>query len=409
VSVQPTPRPTADDERIQLLDQLRGLALFGILLVNMIFMAQPVVVVLRDQVPVSDLDRAARAFIDLFAEGKFISTFSLLFGIGFYILSQRFESRERPFKRVAVRRYVMLLVFGIAHGTLLWPGDILCTYALLAFLLLPFRKRKPRTLLIWIAAIGCLLAILLTVGAIVASMSGDSTTSAKDAQEVAARIAQAMEAYSSPSFIEVTAQRAKDFLLLLLLDAQASPMILSMFLWGLYLGKQGWLADPAAHARQLRRLLVVGLVVGVPTALFHAIHGLLRAGTFHISAMTVLDGLATLVSGMALALAYVSAIALASRDARWRSRLAFLAPVGRMALSNYLAQALIASLIFYGYGLGLIGQVSHAVGLLITVAIFALQILWSRWWFRHFRFGPLEWLWRAATYLTLPPMRLRSR
>jgi uncharacterized protein len=186
-------------------------------------------------------------------------------------------------------------------------------------------------------------------------------------------------------------------------------MILSMFLWGLYLGKQGWLADPAAHARQLRRLLVVGLVVGVPTALFHAIHGLLRAGTFHISAMTVLDGLATLVSGMALALAYVSAIALASRDARWRSRLAFLAPVGRMALSNYLAQALIASLIFYGYGLGLIGQVSHAVGLLITVAIFALQILWSRWWFRHFRFGPLEWLWRAATYLTLPPMRLRSR
>ena len=406
MSIPPTPRPTADDERIQLLDQLRGLALFGILLVNMIFMAQPVVVVLRDQVPVSDLDLAARAFIDLFAQGKFISTFSLLFGMGFHILNQRFESRERPFKRVAARRYLMLLVFGVAHGTLLWPGDILCTYALLAFLVLPFRRRKPRTLLIWIAAIGGLLVFLLTVGAIVASMSGDSATPAKEAQEVAARIAQVMEAYTSSSFIEVTAQRAKDFLLLLLLDAQVAPLILSMFLWGLYLGKQGWLADPAAHARQLRRLLVVGLAVGVPTALFHTIHGLLRTGAFRVSTTTVLDGMATLVSGMALSIAYVSGIALLSRDARWRSRLSFLAPVGRMALSNYLAQSLIASLLFYGYGLGLIGRFSYAVGLLLTVAIFAAQIVWSRWWFRNFRFGPLEWLWRAATYLTLPPMRL---
>ncbi len=408
MSVQATPRPTADTERIQLLDQLRGLALFGILLVNMIFMAQPVIAVLRDQVPVSDLDRAARAFIDLFAQAKFISMFSLLFGMGFYILGQRFESRERPFKRVAVRRYLALLLFGVAHGTLLWPGDILCTYALLAFLLLPFRRRAPKTVLIWIAAIGGLLVVMMTVGMIVASMSGDGAAGPREAQEVADRIAQAQAAYSSSSFIEVTAQRAKDFLRLLLVDIGASPLIISMFLWGLYLGKKGWLADPDAHARQLRALLVAGLAVGVPTALFHTVHGL-RSDELPVSAMTALDGMATLVAGMALALAYASGIALLSRAARWRSRLDFLAPVGRMALSNYLAQSLISSLIFYGYGLGLIGQVSYAIGLLISVAVFVVQIFVSRWWFQHFRFGPLEWLWRAATYLTLPPMRLRPR
>ncbi len=346
MSVQPNPRPTVDHERIQLLDQLRGLALLGILMVNMIYMAQPLLAVLSDEIPVSELDRAARAFIHLFAQAKFISMFSLLFGLGFHILGQRFESRGRPFKRVAARRYLALLGFGVAHGTLLWYGDILSAYALLAFLLLPFRRRAPKTLLIWIAAIGGLIVITTVAPAIVASLSGHDAEAARD-HHVADRLAQATAAYTSTSYLEVTAQRARDFLLILALNLQSAPLIFSMFLWGLYLGKKGWLSDPDAHAGELRTLLVAGLAAGVPAAIFHTIRGLESHGP-GASAMNVLDGLATLIAGMALALACAAGLALLSRAARWRSRLAFLAPVGRMALSNYLAQALICSTIFYG-------------------------------------------------------------
>jgi uncharacterized protein len=404
VSVQPNPPPTVDHERIQLLDQLRGLALLGILLVNMIYMAQPVVAVLRDAVPVSELDRAARGFIHLVAEAKFISMFSLLFGLGLHILGQRFESRGLPFKRVAARRYLALLLIGIAHGTLLWCGDILTAYAVLAFLLLAFRRRQPKTLLIWIAALGGLMIGKEIVGAILAALSGGAAAGG-DAK-LATRIAEATAAYTSSSYLEVTAQRASDYVHLLAAAAHASPLIFSMFLWGLYLGKKGWLADPEAHARPLRRLFIAGLAAGAPAALFHTLRGLETRGP-GASPLDDIDDLATLVAGVGLALAYASGIALLSRAARWRSRLAFLAPVGRMALSNYVAQSLVGSLIFYGYGLGLLGQVSYAGGLLFTFCVFGLQILVSRWWFRHFRFGPLEWLWRAATYLTWPPMRMR--
>lgn len=400
-SVQPLPRPTVAEERIQLLDQLRGLSLFGILLVNIIFMAQPFVAVARDIVPMSGLDRAARAFIHLFAHAKFISMFSLLFGMGLHILGQRFESRERPFLRVAARRYLALLLIGVAHGTLIWCGDILSAYALLAFLLLPFRKRRPKTLLIWIAALGGLLFIMTAASAIVSSASGGAAGEPAPGV-LAAKLAQVSAAYTSANYLEVTAQRARDFLLVLGVNLAAAPLILSMFLWGLYLARQGWLSDPDRHAAKLRKLLVVGLALGVPAAIFHTLRGLEGRGA---GLMAALDHLATLTAGMALALAYAAGVALLSRAASWRSRLAFLAPVGRMALSNYIAQSLLCTALFYGYGLGLFGQVSYAGGLLISVCVFALQIWFSRWWFERFRFGPLEWLWRAATYLTWPPMR----
>jgi uncharacterized protein len=106
-----------------------------------------------------------------------------------------------------------------------------------------------------------------------------------------------------------------------------------------------------------------------------------------------------------LCLAYLSALALLSLRPGWGARLKVLAPVGQMALTNYLMQSIICTLIFYGYGLGLFGKVGPAAGILLTVVIYLIQIPISHWWMKRFRYGPAEWLWRSMTYLKLQPMR----
>jgi uncharacterized protein len=400
--------PTTADERVELLDQLRGLAVFGILFVNLIFMAQPLLAVMRNAVPLSELDRAARAVICLFFHSKFISMFSLLFGAGLFLMGDRAERRGARFGRVAVRRYLALMVLGAAHGVLLWCGDILSAYALLAFLLLAFRRRQPRTIVYWIVGLGVLLvlagAALTVYLAIAGSPRPDPVSFARFLRALAAE----STAYSSGSFLEVLRQRAKDYLIVVGLNLQTTPVILSMFLWGLFLAKKGWLADPDAHAPKLRRLFIVSFVIGAPAAIFHAARSFFDTPTpMTVTFWQALDGFIVLVGGMALALAYTSGIALLSRSPRWRARLAFLAPVGRMALTNYLAESLLVTLLFNSYGLGLFGKVSYAGGFAITLAVCTLLVFTSRWWFTRFHFGPVEWLWRSVTYWTLPPMRKR--
>jgi uncharacterized protein len=400
--------PTTADERVELLDQLRGLAVFGILFVNLIFMAQPLLAVMRNAVPLSELDRAARAVIYLFFHSKFISMFSLLFGAGLFLMGDRAERRGARFGRVAVRRYLALMVLGAAHGVLLWCGDILSAYALLAFLLLAFRRRQPRTIVYWIVGLGVLLvlagAALTVYLAIAGSPRPDPVSFARFLRALAAE----STAYSSGSFLEVLRQRAKDYLIVVGLNLQTTPVILSMFLWGLFLAKKGWLADPDAHAPKLRRLFIVSFVIGAPAAIFHAARSFFDTPTpMTVTFWQALDGFIVLVGGMALALAYTSGIALLSRSPRWRARLAFLAPVGRMALTNYLAESLLVTLLFNSYGLGLFGKVSYAGGFAITLAVCTLLVFTSRWWFTRFHFGPVEWLWRSVTYWTLPPMRKR--
>lgn len=119
--------------------------------------------------------------------------------------------------------------------------------------------------------------------------------------------------------------------------------------------------------------------------------------------------LAHSLTGPLLALGYAAALALLAQRPRWAARLAPLGAAGRLALTNYLAQSLICTTLFYGYGAGLFGQVGAAAGILIAIAIYALQLLWSVWWLRHFRFGPAEWLWRTLTYGRAQPMRLQPR
>ena len=406
--------PVGQSERIQIVDILRGFALFGILLVNMAIFSQPFQSILFPADP--DLpwyDWAATWLIHFLAEGKFYAMFSLLFGLGMILLMERIEARGRRFVPFYMRRLLALLLIGLVHAFLIWPGDILILYALLGFPLLLFRKAKPRTLLIWAVL---LIAIPLLFMAAATGLVALGAMTPEGAQMIeqsfvatkagyAADVARGDAVYASGNFLEITAQRAYDYMSIGLISFFVLGFnILAMFLVGAWFGKRRIFADLDAHRPFLRKLLVWGLVMGL---LGNAIYATLIMGIPRYDASVELL-VATVAQGIGaplLMLGYVAAICLLALHPAWGRRLAVLAPVGQMALTNYLLEPILATTIFYGYGLALFGQVGAAWGIVLTVAIYLLLIPFSHWWMKRFRYGPAEWLWRSLTYWKLQPMR----
>ena len=404
--------PAALSERIQVIDTLRGFALFGILLVNMHLFSHPVQELLIGYDDVGPLlDRVAAWGIQVLAESKFYPIFSFLFGLGFALQIQRAEERGASFVPLYLRRLFILLLIGLAHAAFVWVGDILVLYAVLgAILLLFFRKRSPRTLLVW-AGVFLAVSVLLPAGLSGLAMlvkltpAGAAEVSASFAASDAGLRADAAQAdviYATGSFAEITAQRLSDLRLMYSVAVFLAFNAFAMFLLGLYAGRRGIFRDISGHTSLLKKLFWWGLVLGVSSNLAHALvsHG----PEFALPTwMDVLADSARTLGAPVFALSYIAGLTLLLQHDAWRARLEPLAAVGRMALTNYLMQSLIATTLFYGYGFGLFGQVGPGLGLLITVAIYGLQIPLSVWWLRHFQYGPVEWLWRTLTYLRWQP------
>ena len=406
--------PVARTERIQVIDILRGFALFGILLVNMELFSHPFQQIMLGYDELTSLaDRLAVWGIELLAEAKFYPIFSFLFGLGFALQIQRAEQRGTRFVPFYLRRLFILLLIGLAHAIFIWVGDILVLYAFLgAILLLFFRRRSSRTLLIWAGImlavstiiIGGLLGLALLAQLTPDGVAQSSKAFAESEAELRTAAAKAREIYASGSFGEITAQRLSDlgqaYSLAIFLGFNA----FAMFLLGLYAGRRGIFRDVAAHVPLFRKVLWWGLPIGLGSQVIFVV---LSEGTnqFQPTLSSLVAGVMQIAGAPALALSYVAALPLLLQHSSWLTRLGPLAAVGRMALSNYLLQSLVATTLFYGYGFGLFGQVGPALGLLITIAIFLAQIPLSVWWLRHFQFGPVEWLWRSLTYLR--PQALR--
>lgn len=408
------PTPVTQTERIQTIDILRGFALFGILTVNMYMFSHPFQNYLLPTAP--DLpwyDQLATWLVRIFTEGKFYPLFSLLFGLGFAIQLERARERGGRFVPVYLRRMLVLLGFGLIHAYFIWIGDILTLYALLGMFLLLFSGvKKPRTLLIWAAIFWTLLQLgtfalagLVEFGRSIpeAAEQIEATFAMQETMFVADR-ERALEAYSSGSFADVTAQRARDLQTVWVGSIAMAPMVMTMFLIGSYIGRRGFFRDVAAHNHIFRRLVIWGFAIGLPANLLAAIMieqtGRVEFGWGLATANFLLS-----LGGVAQSLAYLGAITLLSQRLPWSRWLGALAPVGQMGLSNYLLQSIVCTMIFYSYGLGLFNQIGTAAGLLLAVVIYSLQIPLSHWWMARFRYGPAEWLWRTLTYLRPQPMR----
>ncbi|MBN1666468.1 MAG: DUF418 domain-containing protein [Anaerolineales bacterium] len=377
--------PIRQAERIQILDILRGFAVFGILAVNMAGFASPAF--LPGYIPPAALpwyDQLAEALVLFFCEAKFYTIFSFLFGLGFSVQMARAEAKGRDIKSFYPRRLWWLLAFGILHAVLFWIGDILRIYALLGFALLAFRKRSNRTLVIWVLVLfGISFLLLGLLGGEDGGIPGFDV------------VAMARQVYQGDSYLNVLIfQIFASLTSFVIIFLTQGPSALALFLLGLLAGRLKFFEQLPEERAFLKRAGLVGLLVG-----------LVGNGIYLWVEDPWLSALAITLGAPAMSTAYVGGLSLLSlgkRGARW---LAPLASVGRMALTNYILQSVVCAFIFGGFGLGFYEEINAAGLLGLTFLIYLLQIPLSVWWLRHFRFGPLEWLWRSLTYRQRQPMR----
>jgi len=395
--------PVQLSERILFIDILRGMALFGILAANMRAFFAPLDAYMTIGVLFhSRADVLAQFFVDAFIQGKFISIFSFLFGMGFAIQMSRAEARGARFLGFYPRRLLALALFGIVHGILIWSGDVLLTYALSGAILLLFRKRQQKTLLWWA---GSLFSIPIVVSSVFLGLYYSRfrqpwmTPKPPDV----AKFHSIIQIYAHGTVRQILAQNWLEW-------KQGLPGELfaicaaGLFLLGMWVWRAGIVQHLEEHQAVLERVcawcLSVGLILNIYEA---AVNALLPRG--HVSLWGFFAGVLWLPGSHILAAGYASGLALIFLHEDKRRWLLPFAAVGRMALTNYLMQSVLCTLFFYHYTTGLYGRIGPAMGFIPTLVLYGAQVVISNWWLARYRFGPMEWLWRGMTYGKFPSMQ----
>lgn len=401
----PAALPALDREHS--VDCLRGFALLGILAMNIVAFAYPAeayqsprIEALRPYVgEFQGLNAAIWWASYLLFDLKMMTTFSMLFGAGVVLLG-----RNRPaFAGLYYRRLAFLFAVGVLHAFVVWFGDILMSYALCGLILYPLRNQRPAGLiLVGLGLVAVPVLIFYDLGLLMsaapASMRAELTPPAsKFAEDIAAVRSGAAGALRYNALTALMLQTV--FFAMMTAWRVSGLMLIGMALMRLGFFSARW--SPRAYAAVAAAGYAAGFAIIIPGGLGAAADG---AGMEH---MFTLEGLANYIGSPLVALAHAAMVMLAVRAGTFPAAAARLAAVGRMAFSNYLATSLLMTFSFYGWGLGLFARVERPAAYLFVLAVWALQLLWSPWWLARFHFGPLEWLWRTATYLAAPPMRRR--
>lgn len=375
------------NKRSTAVDAIRGLSLLGILMANMLIFQYGTYG--KDELKYfqpSILDRVSHDMLRVFVEASFMPIFTFLFGYSMVKMRESLSAKGLKYGRSFTRRSIMLIFLGFLHSTFLWEGDILLFYGAVGFFLLLFITRKPKTLLIW----GTLLLVLMS-----AFGYGMLEPSTAEGEKMETFVRKSIEVYSSGSYSEilqfrVTGDIPYDFpdWLLLLVVIILPLMNAPMFLFGMAAAKRGRFLHPSMEIKlYLRWSLLIPVGLGLKTA------GVMLGNSNSWS------GILMMLGGPLLALGYLHLFASIYAFSSKQSLLirAFEA-VGRMSLTNYLAQSVICVLIFYGFGLGLFGKLGVLQGTLLAIVIYAALAAISLLWLRRFRSGPVERLLRIVTY-----------
>ncbi|MFD5258380.1 DUF418 domain-containing protein [Streptomyces bobili] len=392
------PESRAAGARLAHVDALRGFALLGILIVNIGYLASAHHGTgLEDPGFASPRDNAVRWFVAVFFEAKFFLLFSFLFGYSFTLQLSSAERQGARFASRFLRRLAGLFTLGVLHAVLLFPGDILTTYAVLGLILLAARRLRPRTAVraaVALFAVTAAAYAVLALGVHAAGGSGVDPAAATGAE----RAAEALRG-GPASVVAAHLEQLPDVLVLLVFFQ--APAALAAFLLGLAAGRHQALADIARHRGTLGRLQWTGFTLGLLGGAVYA-HASLEhpGGAYQILALGI-----DVVTAPLLAAAYAATVLRVACGRRGDRLVASLAPAGRMTLTNYLTQSLVCALLFTGYGAALVGDVSPPGVLAIALLLFTAQAVASHRWLRRYRYGPLEWLLRAWTTLTRPPLR----
>ena len=378
--------PTDASERYVALDALRGVALFGVLLENILteFRVSTFERFLPGARASAVLaDRVVARALSLGLESTAFILFSLLFGVGLAAQQERLTATPRTFAARTARRLGFLLVLGALHFCFVWSGDILTLYALVGVLAAPLLGASPRALVSMALALFVVQLLPLPYPAPFASVDA-----------LRAHVLSTYQVYRAGSYGDAVVFRVHEIGPRAALMLWSAPRTLALMLLGAAAWREGTFT-PRARARALVGTAVVGLALG-------------GAAAWALDAGVPLGGLrsaAVAWGPVGLALGYGAALLLLFRWAPVGRCLALLAPLGRMALTSYVTQSVVLGAIFYGWGLGLFGTLGEARAATIGIGLYAAQAVCSAWWLRAFRLGPLEWLWRWATYGARPALR----
>lgn len=398
------------EQRIDALDALRGFAVLGILVMNIQTFAMPMAAYLNPTSygSLDGIHGLVWALSHLLADQKMMALFSMLFGAGIVLFCERAAASGRSEAGYHYRRNVWLMVFGLLHGYLLWSGDILFVYALCAFLLFPLRKRSPRALFklaVFFLSVSSIVYLLTGIG--VQEMPPEALDEQlmpmwlPDQATIADEIAAMQGNWLTQMSVRVpTTQKMQGVALFLWAFWRASGMMLL----GMALYKTGTLTG-AADNKTYQRLMLLALCVGLPLIVYGMVWN--DRNEWQITSM-FWGSQFNYWGSVLVSLGWMSAILLLLKKGAMPALTQRLAAVGRMAFTNYIMHTVLCGLIFYGHGLGLFGQVERAGQLLIVLAIWVFQLWLSPIWLRHFRFGPLEWLWRSLTYWQRQPLRVNA-
>jgi uncharacterized protein len=400
-----TASPLQLTERADILDSLRGFALLGVLLDNLFGFTGWGFLSMQEKEALTTwpVDRILGLAELSFVHGKFYSLFSLLFGIGFSVILIRNEQRGTNPLKIFYRRLFLLAIIGAGHLLFIWEGDILLLYAIVGMLLPFFRNCKDRTILIWAIAL-ILSPIIIDVLRVIFQFSPGAALyeqailiDAKNNLPKDSSISQYVHS-STDSWERWRKWMEPGFFYRYggLLNDNRIPKVLGMFLLGFYAGRKMMYINLQDHVSLFKMLLKWGLIIGIPTGIATAIFNADKQDVPKVIGLA--DTVLYAVSVVPLCLAYVSAICLQWIKKDGNTKWKLLAPVGRMALTNYLMQSIISVILYYGVGFGLGGNIGPSIYFPIGIGVYILQILYSTWWMKHFNHGPVEWIWRMLTY-----------
>ncbi|MGG0239070.1 DUF418 domain-containing protein [Bacillus rhizoplanae] len=380
----------SQNERIHSIDIIRGIAIFGIFLVNWPVLAG---IESRDLTGVYEgLDRYIRLFYDMFVQTKFYTIFSFLFGLGFYIFMKRAEEKAHRPKVLFIRRLFILLLFGFLHYVLLWDGDILHTYAISGFVLLLFYKRQPKTLLIWSLILLSIFEFIMLLASLVMLVIpleklGDFSAPVVPLLDWGLQVQDRFTAFYS--------EEISTSLMMI-------PETVGLFLLGLYAGKKDIFRRVKDIDTKLKKWQIITFIATLPTWGIMIFYFNMNNPYMPFQMIAFIT-----LSGKTLFIFYILTLMRLLQHAKWQKAFRPFQYVGRMALTNYISQTIVTLLVF-----GLLFQANIIFplwgGALFCIGFYMIQIFVSRWWLSRYQYGPLEYIWRLGTYGKNMPLKKRS-
>lgn len=379
--------PTYTDQknRIELIDAIRGFALFGVLLVNLTMIDSSLFGYEASPFAYgSFLERFLAVCLDVFFTGKFYTLFAMLFGVGFAFFMDRFDQIQ--FKATYTRRLMVLFIMGLLHLAFVWYGDILHVYAIAGWILFQNRKKTAQTYFKFSA-------VLFAVSTLIFVLTASEPASLTD--ELSLALTQANLAYQSSSYLTLFWYRLSYEIPIVMINLVfVLPKILALFFFGAAIGKIRFFHELNQYEDKLRMLWKIVVGVGVLCAIGSiAIQGnLFNVQNYRLQML--LSEVLTLCGALFYALIFIQ-----KRHTKWMQAIIFLfKDAGRMALTNYLMQTIAFTTLIYGYGGDWFGKLGMVAYYLLALSFFTLQLVLSKLWLKKFKQGPFEWAWRKITY-----------